>query len=619
MREIIFDIETNDRLEDLTKIHVIGIKVDDEPVRTFGGRTDDAVRSILPLLAEEDVTLIGHNIMDFDLPAIQKIYPAFCPKGKIVDTLLLSRLYWADIKANDFTMLKRMPSFPKKLIGTHGLEAWGWRLGEQKSHYGSAKFVPAEWAEWTQEMQDYCGQDVTVQYRLWQMMKSKGYSQEAIDLEHDFKRCIRIQEAHGFPFDVKAAQTLYAELAATRAELEEKIRPLFPAWEVQTSFVPKRGNKTRGYVAGVPFIKTKTVTFNPRSHEQVGMRLKEQRGWIPEKWTDGGAPQVDEDVLEELAKQGWPECGLLLEHFKVDKIIGLLAEGKNAWLKLERGGVIYGGVITNGAVTGRCAHVKPNLGNIPKKGELGKRCRALFYAPPGMKLVGVDASGLELRLFAHYLATYDGGRYVTVVTTGDVHTTNMTAMGITSRDLAKNGIYCFLYGGGDKKFATTIGIPAENGKVVKAGFIKNTPGLGALRDAVQEAARQRHFLRGLDRRNLHVRSLHAALNTLLQSAGAVIIKKATVLFHRALAERGLLGGAAEAITGNLFYLGRMQDWRVCMVAHVHDELQLLVPEGMEDEVGTLGVECITQAGQHFKLKCPLTGEQKAGGNWKETH
>ena len=623
MREIKFDIETNGLLEDtkdypaLTKVHCIGLQVDGEEVRSFGGHTDEKVRSILPLLEEPDVVLIGHNIMDFDLPALQKVYPNFRPRGVVRDLHIISRLLWPEIKKQDFAALQSdNPAFPKKLIGKHTLEAWGYRLGLQKGTYG--KDNPAAWAAWSQEMEDYCRQDIALTTKLWERMKSRCPTEASLELEHEFKKCIRLQEFRGFAFNVKAGQEFYSELASKRHELEEKIRPLFPSWQESKDFTPKVNNKTRGYVKGVPFKKTWMVEFNPRSHQHIAARLQEQRGWVPTKFTEKHQVAVDEEVLEELMVQ-WPECKMLLEHFKIEKVIGMLAEGKNAWLKLERKGRIHGAVITNGAVTGRCAHFKPNLGQVAKEGELGLRCRELFTAQPGYKLVGADASGLELRMLANFMAPFDGGAYVIVVTTGDVHTVNQEAAELPTRDNAKTFIYAFLYGAGDKKIGLIIGKGSADGKLIKIRFLKGLPALKKLREKVQEVVRQKGYLTGLDGRKLHIRSMHSALNTLLQSAGALVVKRATVLFHRAMAERGFLGEAAEAITGNLYYFERIKEWKAGMVVHVHDEFQVLAPEGTEEEIGKLAVASIRQAGEDFKLRCPLDGEFKVGNNWKETH
>lgn len=606
MKGLIFDIEADGLLEAcgdkspaLTRIHCIayGESTDDvggggSPITSVNGRSN--IMAFLTHLQDAPI-IIGHNIQDYDIRALNKVY-GFVPKGLVRDTLLISRLIWPEIKVSDFQMSVAHPEFPKKYIGQHGLRAWGHRLGCHKGDF------MGPWDAWSPEMEAYCQQDVQVTRCLAALITSKYYSEEAIELEHEFHRCIIAQESHGFPFNEQAAHTLYAELASRRAELGRALQGYFPPWEEHEVFLPKVNNISRGYVKDMPFTKVKTVTFNPRSGEHMAQRLAVQRQWKPMVFTEKtGRPTMDGDILEELAKM-WPECALLAEHVDINKIIGMLAEGKQAWLKLVRGGRIHGGVITNGTVTGRCAHVRPNLGQIPRRSALGLKCRELFIARPGYTLVGVDAAGLELRMLAHFLAKYDGGVYTKIVTTGDVHTENQKAVGLATRDDAKTFIYAFIYGAGDAKIGSIMGASAAEGKKLKARFTKNTQGFRELQRAVEEAVRQRKYLIGLDKRLLGIRSIHSALNTLLQSAGALVMKMATVLLHRALYhERGYSSDIIQ------------------MVAHVHDEMQLLVKEGYQEEVGVLAVECIKRAGEHFRLRCPLDGAWRAGGSWKETH
>lgn len=609
MGEVIFDIEANGLLQDkrektgtitpaLTRIHCIGLADGtDAPRRSFGGKTDEKVREVLSHL-EDAAVLVGHNIVKFDIPALQKVYPAFKPRGLIRDTLVISRLIWSEITDQDFALLRKNPhALPMRLLGRHSLEAWGYRLNLHKGKYDKG------WAEWSQEMQDYCERDIEVTQKFWRVIKSKAYSEEAIQLEHDFQDIIFKQELEGFPFDEKAGQELFSELAAKRAELEQQLAVHFPPWEKTTkrTLVPKRDNKTRGYVTGVPkdIYTTRTITFNPRSADHVAERLKVQRQWEPLVFTDTNKVRVDGDVLEGLAK-AWPECKLLAEHHEYQKIISMLAEGKTPWLKVVKNGRIHGEVNTNGTVTGRCAHFNPNLGNIPKKGALGKRCRALFTAIPGWKLLGVDASGLELRCMAHYLQPYDGGAYIELVLHGDVHTNNQKAMNLPTRDLAKPAYYAWVYGAGNAKMGLLIGGGEDAGKRMKAGLLKGIPALGVLKDAVAEKAKQTGSIKGVDGRIIPVRAAYSSLNTLLQSAGAVLVKKATVIFHRDLAVSGLTEHYKQ-------------------VCHIHDEIEGLVREGYEERVGNIAKAAFKKAGEHFKFRCTLDGEWKSGANWRDVH
>lgn len=591
MGEVLFDIETNGLLPEMTMVHCIGLAdgVDAEP-RSYGR---GKVSEILSHLEGAD-TLIGHNIIKFDIPALQKVYPAFKPRGVIRDTLVCTRVIWPEIVDQDFALIRKNPvALPMKLLGRHSLEAWGHRLNCHKGKYDKG------WEQWSQEMEDYCRQDIAVTQKLWKTIQSKKYSEECLQLEHDFQDVIFKQEQEGFPFDTANAQLFHAELAAQRAELERQLLPYFPSWVERTAFTPKVNNKTRGYVKGVALVKEKIAQFNPRSGDHIAARLKAQRGWIPSVFTDTNKPKVDGDVLE-LLGQTWPECKLLAEHHDIQKILSMLAEGKTPWLKVVRNGRIHGEVITGGTVTGRCAHVRPNLGNIPRKGVMGKRCRSLFTAIPGWKLLGADASGLELRGLAHYLQPYDGGAYIDLVLNGDVHSFNQKVMELPTRDSAKTGIYAFIYGAGDLKMGSIIAGDAAAGKRMKGLLLKGIPALSALKYAVTEASKQKGYIRGVDGRIVPVRAVYSALNTLLQSAGAVLVKKATVIMHDEFRKAGLEAHALQ-------------------VAHIHDEIQLLVRDGYEERVGTIATEAFKKAGEYYAFRCPLAGEYRVGETWRDTH
>lgn len=370
-----------------------------------------------------------------------------------------------------------------------------------------------------------------------------------------------------------------------------------------------------GYVKGQPFIKRCIETFNPNSNFHIAERLRAKYGWVPTAFTPTGEPALDEDTLAALP---YPEAKQLSQYRDLNKIIAMLAEGKAGWLKLVRpdgrdssrqcAGRIYGRVTTNGAVTGRCTHSKPNLGQVPRRGELGKQCRELFEAPDGWVLVGADASGLELRVFGHFLARYDGGRYAREVIEGDIHTANMKAAGLATRDDAKTFIYAFLYGAGPVllgAFLCPDGTEAQKkraGLLLKKRFLTKTPAIKRLMDDLSKALAERSWLKGMDGRRLRVRSKHSALNLIFQSAGALLVKLATVLWHQKLEARGWVHGRDFA-----------------QVAHVHDEVQAIARPEIAEGVGRLFVEAIAEAGKHFGFRAPMTGEYKIGKNWKETH
>jgi hypothetical protein len=613
---LVFDIETNGLLDELTKIHCIAIR-DIENGITY--RANDHGSAVT---VEEAVRLLmgakgiaGHNIIGFDIPAIQKVYPWFKPQGVVRDTLLMSQLIFTNLKDEDFERIKRNERdaakgkraaaiYPKKLIGRHSLEAWGARMGCWKGDYSDMMKERGldPWAEWNQEMDDYCLQDIRVTCRLWDKLIAQDFHDDAIQLEHDVAPIIGRQERYGFLFNREKALELEATLIGKRAELVEKLREVFPPWKRKAGIIiPKRDNKTLGYVKGVPFQKWKTVTFNPGSRQHIADRLGALYGWKPAEFTDNGQAKVDETTLEGLK---YPEAPLLIEYLTVEKRLGQLSEGKQAWFKaVKADGRIHGRVTQNGAVTGRMTHSNPNMAQVPSSGApYGPECRGLFGVPKGKKQVGADASGLELRCLAHFMGRWDHGDYAKIILEGDVHTTNQLAAGLGTRNQAKTFIYAFLYGAGDEKIGSIVGKGKVAGAELKAQFLAGLPALASLIKAIKGVVRQQGYLRGLDGRKLHVRSDHAALNTLLQSAGAVVMKMALVLLDRRLQEDGLVPGV---------------DYE--FVANIHDEFQIEVSEKWADRVGAAATDAIFRAGERFGFRCPLAGEFKVGNNWHDTH
>ena len=312
--------------------------------------------------------------------------------------------------------------------------------------------------------------------------------------------------------------------------------------------------------------------------------------------TPNGKPRIDEAVLNKL---DYPEAKIFGEYLMLGKRLGQLSDGSEAWLKVEKSGRIHGSVTTNGAVTGRCTHRKPNLAQVTSSNSpYGKECRSLFVPSEGWKLVGVDASGLELRCLAHYMGKFDNGEYANVILEGDIHTKNQEAAGLDTRNQAKTFIYAFLYGAGDGKIGSVVGGNAAIGRSLKARFLSQTPALARLKGEIDRVLDVKDTLVGVDGRPLYIRSAHAALNTLLQSAGAVVMKRATVVAYRML---------------------RAASIPFKQVAHVHDEIQYECPPENAEELGRIVCKAITQAGEFFDFRCPLAGEYNVGDNWADTH
>lgn len=550
------------------------------------------------MMDEADI-IVGHNVISFDLPALRKLYN-WVPSALVRDTLTMSRLIHTDIRDYDINRSRKEDDYPTNITGSHGLKAWGYRLNMLKGTY----LESSDLTKWTKELEDYCEQDVKVTLELLNHLESKKYSEEAIKLEHDFAWIMTEQELNGFAFDVKSAEQLYAKLATEKIELESEFQSLFPPKVIQMkmtwwiaggqqfstkSAAIAAGYKPKEIVKGDH--KVKRIPFNAASRDHISERLMAQ-GWEPNQFTEGGKPKVDETVLVGLP---YPEAKKLARYLTLQKRMGQLADGANGWMKLERKGRIHGHVVTNGAVTGRCTHRYPNMAQVPREPEY----RSLFTASEGKVLIGCDASGLELRCLAHYM---NDPEYTHKLLEDDIHTVNQKAAGLPTRDNAKTFIYGFLYGAGDAKIGEIIGGSSKEGASIKKRFLESLPSLRVLKEKIFKALEGRDYLMGLDGRKLQIRSNHAALNTLLQSAGALVMKKATVNLWEKLQTEGLIQGKDFSF-----------------VAHVHDEFQLEVWPENKDKVMALAVESIREAGDYFKFKCPLDGEAKAGTNWADTH
>lgn len=588
--KLAFDIEANGLLDTITKIHCIEA-CDVETGKTYSFDPTQ-IEQGLDLLAQADF-LIGHNIIAYDLPALQKVHN-FTTRATLIDTLVVARLMYADVGSRD-TDLIQQGKLDKELYKRHSLKAWGQRLGNYKGDY------EGPWDTWSQEMQTYCAQDVQVTVALWHYLKPQGYSPLAVELEHDIHRVCLLMEEQGWTFNKEKAVDLYGTLVKRRDELASQLIAKFGTWRVVDKvFIPKRDNKTLGYLKGVEVTKYKTIEFNPNSRQHIELKLREL-GWKPTEYTPSGQAKLDEDILVDLP---FPEAKLLVEHFIVEKRLGQLADGDNGWLRvLSPDSRIHGRYNTMGTITGRASHYSPNIGQVPANGApYGHQCRELFTAPTGWSMVGADMAGLELRCLAHYISHFDGGEYAEVVLNGDVHTANQKAAGLPTRDNAKTFIYAFLYGAGATKIGTIVSGTAKQGQELINRFMSNFPALKRLRSAVSQGA-GKGYLKGLDGRHITIRSEHAALNSLLQGCGAILCKRWVVDAFNAISTKYRFG-----YDGDFVFCG----W-------IHDEIQVACRTEIAQDVGHMLSECARNAGQRYGFNVRLDSEFKVGTSWAETH
>ena len=557
--KVVFDIETTLNAD---KIWCIICKHNN----TYYQFTDGKNLHRFEEFAKETKEFIGHNIIGFDVPVVNKFFGKdLFTNCKITDTLVLSRL------------------LNPVIDGGHSLKNWGTKLGQAKIEFEQFDYL-------SDEMLKYCRNDVELTERLYKFLIRKITDfGESIKLEHDVAKIIQAQHDKGFKLDIINAYGLQAKFQEDMNDLTTKVRKTFPPLRLEEEFIPKSNNKSRGYVKGVPFTKVKFKEFNLGSRQQIAERLV-MLGWKPKKKTDKGHIIVDEKVLSQI--KDIPEAKLINRFLMLQKRIAQVS----SWIEAVReDGRVHGKVITNGTITGRMSHQSPNMAQVPAVySPYGKECRGLWTVDKGYKLVGVDASGLELRMLAHYMNDKD---YINEVINGDIHTSNKIAAGLESRDEAKTFIYAFIYGAGNRKIGSIIGGSERDGERIKEKFLRATPSLRRLREKVERVA-QRRWVRGIDQRKIIIRHPHAALNTLLQGAGACVMKKALTLLEE------------YVITKRI---------RAFPVVNVHDEFQYEVQSDRADEFGRLAVQSIRDAGDLLNVRCPLNGEYKIGNNWSETH
>ncbi len=591
MNTAFFDIETDGL--NATKVHCICAMLDDGESTVYnfiGGEANGLFRK---WLASENVdTLVGHNIINFDVPVLRRI-TGMDWSFNLRDTLVLSRLH--------------NPS----LDGGHSLRSWGERLGNYKDDYQGG------WEEYSHEMLQYCQQDVRVTRALYHHLVTSDKDSPAVEIEHKTADIIREQTDNGMILNEERAYELLAEMKEKVLDIEDEVHERFKPLPVWVD-LPHPGDKTHNkdgsiskrYQAqldkGAHYEDDKWgyyeyPEFNLGSRQQIAKYLQ-HFGWKPKSFTEKGNPIVDEKVLKTVKI---PEAQLIVDYLTLTKRIAMV----KSWVEAinEHTGRVHGRVNPCGAVTGRMTHSKPNCAQVPAtkhgkdgkilwgfEGGYGADCRNLWTVPKGYKLVGCDASGLELRMLAHYM---NDDKYTNEILNGDIHSANQKSAGLQTRDQAKTFIYAFLYGAGDGKIGEVAGGGPKRGRILKKNFLDNTPALKHLRSKVADSSKK-GWVTGLDGRKLHIRSEHSALNTLLQSAGAVVMKKALVLLDEYAKQYKI-------------------DYK--FVLNVHDEFQCEVRDDQADFFGGLAVGAIIKAGKSFNLNCPLDGEYKVGRTWQQTH
>lgn len=601
MAHYVWDIEGNGLHEitldqkgqptpECSKVHcLVAIDVQTKEMHTF---RPHQINEGWDLMCSAD-SIIGHNIMQYDIPVMERITGRRLPDSvKIIDTFTMAQLMWPDRSNNP--------------VGGYGLKQLGIYFGEnEKADYSGG------WEEFNEEMLSYCQQDVRANldiFRRMAPMVKDRVPKHVLQLEHDFARIISDQTATGWHYDIDGGERLLIDILMKKRGIEDDLRKAFPDIKEEMKSPqywedPETGHQytTKGDIKGKGSgairervvrgpNKFKMIPFNPGSSVQLASRLNEKYGWQAEVNEASGKPICDVEVLQSL---DFPEAKLLLEYRDTDKLRGQV-EDWNARAGYSRDGRIHGTLKTLGTVTGRTAATQPNVQQV--SGD--KAARSLWQPTPGWVQVGSDLSGLELRCLAHYMAPFDDGAYADLILNGDIHTANQNAAGLETRDQAKTFIYALIYGGGNAKIGSIVGGSASKGGRLKDTFYQNIPALKKVIDQAVACADSAGEIKLLDDRVVPVRSAHKALNVLLQGAGAVISKVWCITANRRVAEAGL---------------------RARQIGFIHDEMQWECHPADADQLCEILTSSSVIAGEELGIRMPVDSEAQIGANWSECH
>jgi len=628
-----YDLETNGLLRKQGLfIHCMSYAFDDQPVQRAVGLA--AVKAVVDQLLPATMC-IAHNEVGFDAPVLKRFGMDLKARGHILfDTKVVCSVV------------------DPEYSGTHSLKDWGVRVNAPKDDYQerceAAGIDP--WAEYTEEMGTYCDQDVDTLRKIDRYLHHKYLSTHdwstSLLLEHDIAAIMARQAYVGVRFDLDAANKLVQQLTDYIAERTTYcagfIKPKCVQGEPVAKAFKKNGapsavawkalglepgekdanvlidcgdwgmsHSVNGVTIGGEFDRVSFSEYDLDSRHQV-IQLLMLHGWTPTEWTEKGNPKFTEDsITAQLGGIG----KALAERFVAITRLGQV----RGWLsKVREDGRIEARAFANATPTGRMRHSV--VVNVPRPGTMwGKEMRALFCVPEGKVQVGCDAAGLELRMLAHYMGDEE---YTRQILSGDIHWFNVQLMGLVPkgtkrikegpgheqhdafRNVAKTFIYALIYGAGDAKIGSVVaGLPGfsgteADGALLRQRFFTGLPKYGKLMERIEQGIKKK-WLMGLDGRKLYVRHNHAGLNTLMQSAGSILVKAATSYTHKKLRRLGI---------------------PFEQIIHMHDEAQFeTTTEANAKIIGETFDEAMRWAEKRFKVRCPLAGDYKMGRNWMECH
>lgn len=648
---IVLDIECN-ALVNPDKIWCIVCKdIDTGEYHVFRNLTDDlSERERFVQFCTQVSLYIGHNLLGYDWPVIQRLLDIQHDSAGVLDTLILSKLI----------------DYPR--ASGHSVEDYGLEFGQEK-----IKFT--DFSQWSSEMEDYCRRDVDITHKIYlKYLKyiSNPDHKASIDLEHRFQMVVNNLTDNGFSFNVGKAKELLTKVESELKVLDEGIKEAFVPrlrlirevtpketkyGTISLSSIPKSLRESiSDFTVGAPFSYCRWVEFNPSSHKQI-VSLLNEAGWAPVDKTETHKDTEREynklkyqrrnaeldlrlrelyNKLMVLKDQGWKVNENNLETLPpsapaparlLSKRILLEARRRTLteWLDLvQDDGRIHGKFYGIGAWTHRMAHQNPNTANIPnefdtagKRKPYGKELRSLWQAPRNRLLVGCDAEGIQLRIFAHYI---DDPEFTEALVNGrkedksDPHSLNQRILGpvCKSRAAAKRYIYALLLGAGQEKLREILDCSEEDAREAYDRLLSRYTGFATLKETIIPRDAKRGWFVGLDGRRVRIPGdtegarRHLAMSGYLQNGEAVVMKRATLKWWP------LLSGLDSKL-----------------VNFVHDEWQTEVPNNMEValRIADMQAKSLELVGQELGLKCPLAGsywnddlkDYTIDKNWSKTH
>lgn len=611
MTTILFDLETDGLLDEVSKVHCLCITyphTEGDDVLSYHDNEelprDGTLVEGLDKLRKAGV-LCGHNIAGYDLPVLRKLFD-FDWHGEVHDTVVWSRLVYSDRRERDFALVDRN-ILPGRLVGTHSLESWGHRLGDNKGDYDGG------WETFSQEMLTYCIQDVRLNAKLYHVLRSRlpkftAGGLTTAQVETEFADMLETMGRVGVPFDAEACDDLLRKLRPRQLELEDQLRSAFPPKKEFYKVNKRTGKRTQRRNEEGEMVDYKLIPFQPGSRIQLANALMDKYGWVPTNYTAKGDPQMVEEVMLDLADV-YPEAKLAAELYIVKARIGTLETGNYSYIKCAKDGRIHNRTLHIGTITHRSSHSRPNLGNPTSvRKPWGKEIRAMFVPVDSEKFeyAGWDQSGLEHRMLGNALATYDKGNYAYIVDQGDIHMLYLEAverMGVkATRDQVKSSGYAWLYGCGVDKLGAMNGGNRVLGSKIKKAFSKGIVGMDSLLKFLGHQARQYEGVLGLDGRRAGVRSSHSLLNTKLQMDGSICMRWMPVYLKQELAEHGI-------------------EWGVDYIPHlhVHDEMQGSLRKGLREPFTAAVQAANARTVAALNLRVPLRCDVVFGDNWLATH